>query len=167
MSADRKVMKPRTRLIDQSISCVLDGRAEAISAGLQEILSCDILQALTDDSRGTVEIVLAEVLNNVAEHAYAHYPGQIDVRITSGEGFLFVRLTDTGLPMPGGDLPGGALGKSVNIQDLPEGGFGWYLIRSLSQELTYLRDGAENVLSFCIGVDYVTDARALFRNLQN
>lgn len=155
MSADRKVKKARKRLGDQSISCVLDASPDAISAGLQEMLMCDILQTLTDDSRGTVEIVLAEVLNNVVEHAYARYPGQIDVRITSGEGFLFVRLSDTGLPMPGGDLPGGSLGKVVNIQDLPEGGFGWYLIRSLSQELTYLRDGPENVLSFCIGVDYL------------
>ncbi len=156
MSADRKVMSARTRPGAQSISCILDSHPEAISAGLQEMFSCDILQALTEDSRGTVEIVLAEVLNNVVEHAYARYPGRIEVTITSGEGYLFVRMADNGLPMPGGDLPGGALGRAMNIQDLPEGGFGWYLIRSLSQELTYLRDGPDNVLSFCIGVDYPT-----------
>jgi len=155
MSADRKVMKSHANLAERSLRCILDSSPDAISAGLQDMFSCDILQSLSEDSRGTVEIVLAEVLNNVVEHAYANYPGQIDMQITSGVGFLFVRLVDTGLPMPGGDLPGGALGKATSIQDLPEGGFGWYLIRSLSQELTYMRDGQDNVLTFCIGVDYL------------
>lgn len=154
MSADRRAATAQETLIDRSISCVLDSSAEAISAGLQDMFSCEMLQALTEDSRGTVEIVLAEVLNNVVEHAYARYPGPIEVTITSGQGYLFVRMVDRGLPMPNEDLPGAGLGKAPNIQDLPEGGFGWYLIRSLSQELTYLRDGPDNVLSFCIGVDY-------------
>ena len=153
MSADRKVMTSHASSARQSLHCVLDSSPEAISIGLQEMFSCDLLLSLSEDSRGTVEIVLAEVLNNVVEHAYASYPGQIDVQITSGQGFLFVRMVDTGLPMPGGDLPGGVLGKTTLLQDLPEGGFGWYLIRSLSQDLVYLRDGQTNVLTFCIGVD--------------
>ena len=65
-----------------------------------------------------------------------------------------MRVVDTGLPMPGGEAPAGKLGKLLEIQDLPEGGFGWFLIRSLTQELTYQREGNQNTLSFCVDVDY-------------
>ena len=154
MSAEGSVRQSRSRPADLSLNRVLDSNPDAISAGLQEMFSCDLLLRLSDDSRGTVEIVLAEALNNVVEHAYADYPGRIEIGITPGEGFVFVQLVDAGLPMPEGELPGGKLGKTTEIRDLPEGGFGWFLIRSLSQDLTYMRDGHLNVLSFCVGVDY-------------
>ena len=57
--------------------------------------------------------------------------------------------------MPGGDLPGARQATIVDVADLPEGGFGWYLIRTLTQELTYLRDGERNLLSMCIDVDSI------------
>jgi serine/threonine-protein kinase RsbW len=155
MPVEGKLRQAQRKLTDLSVSRVFPSSAEAISAGLQEMFSCDLLLMLSEDSRGTVEIVLAEVLNNVVEHAYARYPGQIEVAITPGNDFLFVRIVDEGLPMPGGDPPDGGLADLPNGQELPEGGFGWYLIRSLSQDLTYLRDGHQNVLSFCVGVDYL------------
>ena len=124
MSAEGSVRQSRSRPADLSLNRVLDSNPDAISAGLQEMFSCDLLLRLSDDSRGTVEIVLAEALNNVVEHAYADYPGRIEIGITPGEGFVFVQLVDAGLPMPEGELPGGRLGKTTEIQDLPEGGFG-------------------------------------------
>jgi serine/threonine-protein kinase RsbW len=154
MSAERSILQGQSRHADLSLSRTLDGNLPAISAGLQEMFSSDLLMALSEGSRGTVEIVLAEALNNIVEHAYANYAGSIEIRITPGDGFLFVKVVDSGLPMPGEELPGGRLGQTADIQDLQEGGFGWYLIRSLSQELTYLRDGNMNILSFCVGVDY-------------
>ena len=154
MSAERSILQGQSRHAELSLSRTLDGSLPAISAGLQEMFSSDLLMALSEGSRGTVEIVLAEALNNVVEHAYANYSGSIQIRITQGDGFLFVKVVDSGLPMPGEELPGGRLGQTTDIQDLQEGGFGWYLIRSLSQELTYLRDGNMNILRFCVGVDY-------------
>jgi len=124
---------------------------ESIRDGLQGLFALNLLSDLTDESKGVVEIVLAEVLNNVVEHAYAKFPGQIEIWVTRRADYLFIRMVDSGLPMPGGDLPGG---RMLASQDLPEGGFGWYLIRNLSHELTYQRDGDRNILSFCIGVDY-------------
>ena len=154
MPADGSAKASRPRRRKQPLSRMLDSSPQAISVGLQEMFNCNLLVRLTDDSRGTVEIVLAEVLNNVVEHAYADYSGQIAVCITPRDGYLFVRVVDDGLPMPGGEAPGGKLSKTTKIESLPEGGFGWYLIRSLSQDLTYARDGRQNVLSFCVGVDY-------------
>lgn len=156
MQADTAAHKIKRTLRDsQALSTILESNAEAVSSGLQDMFACNILAQLSEDSRGTVEILLAEVLNNVVEHAYSAYPGQIQVSIAPGEGFLFLRLVDQGLPMPGGDPPGGKLSAIGEFQNLPEGGFGWFLIRSLSRDLTYMRDGPNNVTSFCVDVDYL------------
>ena len=130
---------------------VLASDPVAIREGLQSLFALDLLKSLTEKSRDSAQIVVAEVLNNVVEHAYSKYPGTIEIWVTRREDFLFVRMADDGLPMPGGDLP---RGRMMNTHDLPEGGFGWFLIRSLSHELTYHNDGKYNILSLCISVDH-------------
>lgn len=73
MSAERSILQGQSRHAELSLSRTLDGSLPVISAGLQEMFSSDLLMALSEGSRGTVEIVLAEALNNVVEHAYANY----------------------------------------------------------------------------------------------
>lgn len=96
----------------------------------------------------TVEIVLAEVLNNVVEHAYRAGSGQIDLRIRPTTEGLLCTIADEGVPMPGGALPDGRLAAASETESLPEGGYGWHLIRLLSQDLCYGRDQGRNCLSF-------------------
>ena len=48
-------------------------------------------------------------------------------------------------PSPGGEPPAG---QAPDPDDLPEGGFGWHLIRSLSKDLEYHREGDRNFLTF-------------------
>ncbi|MBI1220251.1 MAG: ATP-binding protein [Rhodobacteraceae bacterium] len=98
--------------------------------------------------RDTVEIVLAEVLNNVVEHAYRAGPGRIELRIRPTAEGLICAIADHGLPMPGGMLPQGLLSTPATTDSLPEGGYGWHLIRMLSQDLCYCRDRGRNCLSF-------------------
>ena len=53
--------------------------------------------------------------------------------------------------MPGGTPPAGTLPDlGVEVQDMPEGGFGWFLIRSLVDEMTYERCNTGNCLMLCI-----------------
>ena len=69
-------------------------------------------------------------------------------------------LLDQGLPMPGGQPPPGqAAGVDVAVDDLPEGGFGWFLIRKLSQDLRYSRDGDTNRLCFSLSLQPQPAAR--------
>lgn len=119
---------------------------------LARMLALAPLSGLSDERRGVAEMVLAEVLNNVAEHAYADQPGPVSVRISQtaqGLGFLIV---DRGRPMPGGRLPDGRLpgGPTTALEDLPEGGFGWHLIRSLTTDLGYARRDGCNHLQFTL-----------------
>lgn len=120
----------------------------AVRNGLRALFETIMLRSLPAEGRGTAEIVLAEALNNIVEHAYARYRGdiQISLRLSSSE--LICRIVDTGLPMPDATLPAGILQPFREGGELPEGGFGWFLIRTLSRDLEYRRDGNSNLLSF-------------------
>ena len=124
-----------------------------VREGLRSLMSCALVQDLPEDCLGTIELVLAEALNNVVEHAYARYPGQIVVDVQRGPDQLRFHITDTGLPMPSAEPPHGHLAEVGTIEDLPEGGFGWFLIRTLAQDLTYRREGEHNLLTFGICVN--------------
>ncbi|MDR5652414.1 ATP-binding protein [Ruixingdingia sedimenti] len=97
--------------------------------------------------RATMELVLAEVLNNVVEHAYADRGGEIEICVQRSGGGLVCCVADSGRPMPHGALPPGDL-PGTDAADLPEGGFGWHLIRALSRDLDYRREGTRNLLRF-------------------
>jgi len=104
---------------------------------------------LHSDELGTIEIVLAEALNNVVEHAYpaGTASGPIDIDCRTARDGLHVRITDDGRAMPGGQIPAGAeTALSDDMTDLPEGGFGWFLIRQLAQDVAYRRERDRNIL---------------------
>lgn len=104
------------------------------------------------DACGTAEIVLAEALNNIAEHAYAaNGTGEIRVTLCVAADRLTAEIVDHGAALPGLRLPDTALpcpGPALSC--LPEGGFGWFLIRSLTRCLRYDRRGRENRLLLCV-----------------
>lgn len=90
---------------------------------------------------GTVELVLAEALNNVVEHAYAPTKisaGPIMVMGAFRSDGLHIQIEDEGITMPD-DKPliGGAQNLDVELQDLPEGGFGWFMIQQLAKDVHY------------------------------
>lgn len=130
----------------------------ASPASVRDNLACMLglppLSDLSDDSRGTAELVLAEVLNNVAEHAYANGPGSVEVTLAPGPDGISCLIVDQGVAMPGEALPEGRLpgGADLPLDELPEGGFGWHLIRTLTEDLCYQRVGGSNRLSFLLPV---------------
>lgn len=119
----------------------------AVRAALGALFDTLMLRALPEATRGTAELVLAEALNNIVEHACAPEGGEIELTLSLADGALTCQIVDRGRPMPGGALPVGHL-PPLDPADLPEGGFGWYLIRSLSEELRYERDQGNNRLTF-------------------
>ncbi len=99
---------------------------------------------------GLVEIVLAEAVNNVIEHAYAGAShGVVEFRMQHLGGALRFVILDDGLPMPDGVAPAARIPKIDSPRgDLPEGGFGWHIIRELTRDLSYSRIGNRNRLEF-------------------
>jgi len=96
------------------------------------------------------EIVVAEVLNNIVKHAQnKSEQGWFEVQCTAQQDGLHIVCRDNGLPMPGGAPPGGVLPNLDRFNDeLPEGGWGWSLVRTLSRDLKYKRVHNLNVVSF-------------------
>ena len=118
----------------------------AVRAALQRLFAALPDGLMDADARGSAEIVITEVLNNIVEHAYAETAGEIDLTISPAADGLHCIVTDHGRGLPDGVLPGESL--PPDDAGLPEGGFGWFLIRSLSQDLCYARTGNANRLSF-------------------
>lgn len=130
----------------------LDSTPEAVRDSLLHIASALDSFGLTDSDRARVEMVLAEILNNIVEHAYdGARDGWISLRIDLVPEAVDCQLEDAGAPMPGMEPPDGrAHDLDVELDDLPEGGFGWYLIRELTQRLRYAHHGGRNQLTFRI-----------------
>lgn len=124
----------------------------AVRATLETLLG-DLRKAGTDaEDIGTIELVLAETLNNVVEHAYSEAPDNVFVLGCSlGDADACFRIIDHGAAMPGLALPEGKLPSAdLPVEDLPEGGFGWYLIHMMTEDLVYKRLDNRNQTSFMI-----------------
>ncbi len=125
----------------------MTGEPSSVRDGLRRAMHSPPLVALAQEDRSTAEIVLAEILNNIAEHAYSAGEGPIRLWLGWAEGRLSCRIEDEGLPMPGGSPP---VGRPPRPEDLAEGGFGWHLIRSLAADLAYERARGVNRLCFTL-----------------
>ena len=111
--------------------------------------------ALDVEEAGTVELVMAEALNNIVEHAYpdGEISGSIDITCSHRNDGLHLTVVDSGRAMPNGQTPvGAAADLDVDFCDMPEGGFGWFLIKDLAKDVTYQRQDAENQLCLRLAV---------------
>lgn len=147
MPGEQAVPGPEDAGSVHCLQLVIPADTLAVRSALVRMCDTLVLQGLTEEDRGTVEIVLAEVLNNIVEHAYADGPGAIEVTLRRAPDGLQCQVIDHGVRMPGDRLPEGTL-PPITGDDLPEGGFGWHLIRALSKDLSYSRSAGRNRLTF-------------------
>ena len=99
------------------------------------------------------QIILAEVLNNVVEHAYRFEAGHpIDLAVWMRTDGLWCEVVDRGVAMPGDAPPPDRMPviDPTGIAGLPEGGFGWAMVHRLTRGLSYSRTGGCNRLGFLI-----------------
>jgi serine/threonine-protein kinase RsbW len=100
------------------------------------------------------EIVLAEALNNIVEHSYREQPsGWIVAEAERVGEWVVCRLTDAGCAMPGDTMPPAHPAPDTRPAALPEGGFGWQMIRDLAHHVTYAREDGVNRLLFALPID--------------
>lgn len=111
---------------------------------------CGRLRAagLSEDDRSSAELILAEALNNIVEHAYGGESGEIELHVALHHDRLVCLIRDHGRPMPDGRPPDPGPPHIAPPDYLPEGGFGWHIIRCLTTDLHYRRAGDWNELSF-------------------
>ena len=120
-------------------------------AALRAVDSTLTQAGLSAEDRENAEIVLAEVLNNITEHAYRGSSGPVELCMMLTTGALDCTLRDRGKPMPGGVPPEGKVPQpDCPFEALPEGGFGWFIIHHLTRDLTLKSQDGWNVLSFAL-----------------
>ena len=108
------------------------------------------LRQLSQEEAGTLELVLAEVLNNIVEHGYRDTGhGTITLSLVRDHRGLSCSISDDGVELPRSCLALGIDDSRRPAPDtLPEGGFGWFLIRDLVEDLGYHRENGRNLLAF-------------------
>ncbi len=152
----------RTAVASSGFTLRVMARNPSIREALSDLRGRLERHDLTLEELNTVEVVLAEVMNNVAEHAYAwRQDGEMLVHLRVATDGLHCSVTDEGRAMPDDALPfGGDLDPGMPIDDLPEGGFGWLIIRRLAHDVRYLRQSGVNELSFRLAVGTPVGAAA-------
>lgn len=141
--------------VSDSFCILTTGTEAAVRAALAESRDKLVAMGISPDMLGTIELVLAEALNNVAEHAYAQMEaGALSIRVQRQDQALHIHLRDNGTPLPGGTLPEGRLPESDGPRDtLPEGGFGWFLIRTMTESIEYHRETGQNHLHLVMSLN--------------
>ncbi|WP_169798714.1 ATP-binding protein [Falsihalocynthiibacter arcticus] len=134
----------------QHINLTLPGNALAVRSALETILEQLKAFGFSGENCSVTELVMAEVMNNIVEHAYANGdPGPILISISANGSHLAIEIIDHGDPMPRYSLPQATLTNlDCPLDDLPEGGWGWLIIHEIAEDLVYSRIGAKNHLSF-------------------
>lgn len=100
------------------------------------------------------EIALGEIFNNIVEHAYdgaeAVHQRDILICLTLQASGIDCDVRDWGKPMPDGGLSAKPYPPidAGDVPGLPEGGFGWALVRDLADDLCYRREDGQNILQF-------------------
>ena len=134
------------------ISLVFNATEDAVRCALGSVRESLRALSIEELTIGTVEIVLAEVSNNIVEHAYKNSTkGTVDLKCQRVEGLLFFEIRDNGTPLPHNEIPHKKqhdLDSDLHL--LPEGGFGWGLIRDMTLSLAYQRVDGQNILRFSL-----------------
>lgn len=128
------------RLMMHLDATLLDIRM-ALNTITLDLRARDVPSPLVDD----VNIVLCEVLTNIARHGYPNRTGWIECVVSTNKAGVACTILDSGIL-----YNPHALGKQPPPQGLAEGGYGWALIHSLCDGLHYERRDDRNELSFLI-----------------
>lgn len=152
MQADENahVCSPRTtRPAPQIFDHIFKADPLCVREALRAAIARFALQ-ISEDEADTLELVLAEVMNNIVEHSYVDRElGDIGLSIVRDRRGLSCSISDDGVPLPADHLLHNITNQPRPEPDnLPEGGFGWFLIRDLAEDLGYFRDGDRNLLAF-------------------
>lgn len=139
---------------------ILDADTTAVQQALMDVRR-RFERAVSDDALARMELVLAEVLNNIAQHgtgagkepapeAPPRPAVTIHLTVTRHAGGLACAVTDDGAPLPPACLVEPDHLPSPELSALRAGGFGWVIIRDLTRSLFHYRELNRNVLCFNI-----------------
>lgn len=131
----------------QDVQLVIDSLLHNVSlVGVAVNSMCRSLSLLQVDAY-QVELCVVEAVTNAIKHAYNNQPGfsvQINFAVYSDK--LVINVCDEGRPMPALVVPSLDF-DPTDLEHLPEGGMGLFLIHQIMDEVTYVSQHGKNVLT--------------------
>lgn len=124
----------------------LPARLESLQAFRQFVRAGAKTAGLPPDDMDKLDLVLEELLVNIARYAYQPASGEAEVAYAVDGGSLLVEISDRGrlfnpLEAHGPDL-------SLGLADRPIGGLGVLLVKQLAGSLSYRQECGRNTVSF-------------------
>ncbi len=127
------------------LSLVLPARLENLQAFMEATKEAAAKAGVPRDRIFKLEIALEEALVNIMQYAYEGDEGEIRVVCYSCDPGLFVtEITDTGNEFDGTAVPPPDVTCGVDERRI--GGFGIHLMKTFVDEVSYRREGENNVL---------------------
>ncbi|MEK9734399.1 MAG: ATP-binding protein, partial [Paracoccaceae bacterium] len=105
----------------------------SVRHGLQEFKTRFANGKSRDIDVNPIELVLAEILNNIAEHGdHASLPEKICLKWALHKNRFSAEISDAGVAYsPLEKIRAAKKHKDTSFDNLPEGGFGWHIISAL------------------------------------
>jgi serine/threonine-protein kinase RsbW len=92
---------------------------------------------LGETEASKMEVCVVEIVNNAIKHSYHLQPGHdVDITISLFPERIEFSIVNTGEPMKAREA-GRMDYDPKNVQELPEGGMGLYIVKSIMDEMTY------------------------------
>ncbi|MDO4491401.1 MAG: ATP-binding protein [Lachnospiraceae bacterium] len=90
-------------------------------------------------------VVLDELLSNIAYYAYPEEKGLVTIQAETEGEFFRIRVRDSGIPFNPLDCEEPDL--SLDSEDRPLGGLGIFMVKKLTDGISYVRHEEENILT--------------------
>ncbi|MDD2336170.1 MAG: ATP-binding protein [Geobacteraceae bacterium] len=122
----------------------IEARIENLPAIIRFATDCVAKLDWAENRLTAIELVVEEAVVNVCKYAYHNECGMIEISCEMAKSFLRIGITDTGVPFDLLSVTEPDLGADIAERQI--GGVGCFLIRSLTDDVTYRREGDRNVL---------------------
>ncbi len=131
---------------------ILPASAGSISALSEFVRGGAVAAGIAENELAKLDLVLEEILINIARYAYTPETGAVEVAYASaGPCKLQVEIADFGRVF--NPLQADPPDLSRGLADRPIGGLGVFLVRGMVDSIAYRRDGDRNILSFTFPID--------------
>ena len=120
-----------------------DENLDDVTAFLEEELEktdCDMKTSMM------LAVCIEEIFVNVAHYAYPEGEGNVDIGIDTADNILTLRVTDSGIPFD--PLAKEDPDITASAEERGIGGLGIFIVKKSMDDVTYIRNGKENILSF-------------------
>jgi serine/threonine-protein kinase RsbW len=124
----------------------LPARVQSVRAFHEFVRGGAVTAGLGPTDMDKLDLVLEEILVNIARYAYAGGTGDMEVAYAADGGTLIVEITDHGSSF--NPLEAAPPDLTLGLAERPVGGLGVLLVKEIVGSLCYRREMDQNTVSF-------------------